>query len=157
MLRQLYIRNYALIREVRLDFSDGFTVLTGETGAGKSILLGALGLVLGDRADTSALRNTEEKCIVEALFHEPGLQKHALVSELELEGEEDWCLRREVSATGKSRAFINDTPVTLQQLQAVAAELVDLHRQFDTHELTESDHQQALLDAMAGHLPSVQA
>ncbi len=150
MLRQLYIRNYALIREVRMEFRDGFAVLTGETGAGKSILLGALGLVLGDRAETAVLRNTEDKCIVEALFHAPHLQYHPRVIEYELEGDAEWCIRREVSATGKSRAFINDTPVSLAQLQSIAETLVDLHRQFDTHALTESDHQRELLDAMAG-------
>lgn len=155
MLQQLYIRNYALIREVRMDLSDGFSVLTGETGAGKSILLGALGLVLGDRADTSVLRQHDEKCIVEALFHQPLLHGHPLVVEYELEGTDEWCIRREVSSAGKSRAFINDTPVTLAQLQSIAAELVDLHRQFDTQELTESDHQRALLDAMAGLLPQL--
>jgi DNA repair protein RecN (Recombination protein N) len=150
MLQQLYIRNYALIREVRLDFSLGFSVMTGETGAGKSILLGALGLVLGDRADSSVLRDAAEKCVVEALFIAPHLSTHPLLQSLELEGESEWCIRREVTANGKSRAFLNDTPVNLTQLQSFTASLVDLHQQFDTLELTETDHQRTLLDAMAG-------
>jgi DNA repair protein RecN (Recombination protein N) len=156
MLQQLYIRNYALIREVRMDFSEGFSVLTGETGAGKSILLGALGLVLGERADTSVLHDPSEKCIVEGLFREPRLAQHPLAVDLDLAGETEWCIRREVGANGKSRAFLNDTVVTLAQLQSFTAELVDLHQQFDTLELTETDRQRELLDVMAGLLPQVE-
>jgi DNA repair protein RecN (Recombination protein N) len=155
MLQQLYIRNYALIREIRLDLSEGFTVMTGETGAGKSILLGALGLILGERADSTVLRDPNEKCVVEGHFIEPALSHHPLALELDLQGETDWCLRREVSSNGKSRAFLNDTPVTLTQLQSFASGLVDLHQQFDTLELTASDRQRELLDVMAGHVPAV--
>ncbi|MEN9497135.1 MAG: repair protein RecN [Bacteroidota bacterium] len=155
MLQQLYIRNYALIREIRLDLSEGFTVMTGETGAGKSILLGALGLILGERADSTVLRDPNEKCVVEGHFIEPALSHHPLALELDLQGETDWCLRREVSSNGKSRAFLNDTPVTLNQLQSFASGLVDLHQQFDTLELTASDRQRELLDVMAGHVPAV--
>jgi len=155
MLQQLYIRNYALIREIRLDLSEGFTVMTGETGAGKSILLGALGLILGERADSTVLRDPNEKCVVEGHFIEPALSHHPLALELDLQDETDWCLRREVSSNGKSRAFLNDTPVTLTQLQSFASGLVDLHQQFDTLELTASDRQRELLDVMAGHVPAV--
>ena len=157
MLQQLYIRNYALIREVRLDFSLGFSVMTGETGAGKSILLGALGLVLGDRADSSMLRDAADKCVVEAFFIAPHLSMHPLLQSLELEGDKEWCIRREVTANGKSRAFLNDTPVNLTQLQSFTSSLVDLHQQFDTLELTETDRQRVLLDAMAGLTEDVQA
>ncbi len=156
MLQQLYIRNYALIREVRLDFASGFSVLTGETGAGKSILLGALGLVLGERADTTVLQDPSNKCIVEGSFRDPRLAQHPLAVELDLTGETDWCIRREVGANGKSRAFLNDTVVTLGQLQSFTAELVDLHQQFDTLELTETDRQRELLDVMAGLVPQVE-
>ncbi len=156
MLQQLYIRNYALVREVRMDFANGFSVLTGETGAGKSILLGALGLVLGERADTSVLRDPSDKCVVEGIFVEPRLSKHPLVIELDMEQEAEWCIRREVTANGKSRAFLNDTPVTLSQLQSFVAELVDLHQQFDSLEITESDRQRSLLDVMAGITADVQ-
>jgi len=156
MLQHLYIRNYALIREVRMDFSGGFSVLTGETGAGKSILLGALGLVLGERADTSVLHDPSEKCIVEGLFVKPRLAHHPLIVECDLTEESEWCIRREVGANGKSRAFLNDTPVTLNQLQSFASQLVDLHQQFDTLELTEAERQRELLDVMAGLLPQVE-
>jgi DNA repair protein RecN (Recombination protein N) len=154
MLQQLYIRNYALIREVRLDFSLGFSVMTGETGAGKSILLGALGLVLGDRADSSVLRDAADKCVVEAFFIAPHLSMHPLLQSLELEGDKEWCIRREVTANGKSRAFLNDTPVNLTQLQSFTSSLVDLHQQFDTLELTETDRQRVLLDARGRTCPS---
>ena len=156
MLQQLYIRNYALIREVRLDFSLGFSVLTGETGAGKSILLGALGLVLGDRADSTVLRDASDKCVVEALFTTTPLFDHPLVQSMEWDGETEWCIRREVTSNGKSRAFINDTPVSVSQLQSFVASLVDLHQQFDTLDLTESDAQRSMLDAMAGVTERVQ-
>ncbi|MFM7671634.1 MAG: DNA repair protein RecN [Bacteroidota bacterium] len=155
MLQQLYIRNYALIREIRMDFSDGFSVMTGETGAGKSILLGALGLVLGDRADTTVMRDMSEKCIVEAFFLEPRLSTHPLAIECDLEGESEWCIRRELNGNGKSRAFLNDTPITLTQLQSFASELVDLHQQFDTLEITEGGRQREWLDVMSGQLPQV--
>jgi DNA repair protein RecN (Recombination protein N) len=138
-----------------LDLSEGFTVMTGETGAGKSILLGALGLILGERADSTVLRDPNEKCVVEGHFIEPALSHHPLALELDLQDETDWCLRREVSSNGKSRAFLNDTPVTLTQLQSFASGLVDLHQQFDTLELTASDRQRELLDVMAGHVPAV--
>ncbi len=155
MLQQLYIRNYALINEVRIDFVDGFTVVTGETGAGKSILLGALGLILGERADTTVLRQGAEKCVVEGIFREDRLAQHPLAIELDLANEQEWCIRREILPTGKSRAFLNDTPVSLAQLQSFAAQLADLHQQFDTQELTGGEFQRTLLDAMAGHLPEV--
>lgn len=157
MLQQLYIRNYALIRELRIDFAEGFTVVTGETGAGKSILLGAIGLILGERADSSALRADGEKCIVEGVFLDEKLSRHPLATENEWTHENEWCIRREILSSGKSRAFINDTPVNLAQLQSFASQLVDLHQQFDTQELVEGEFQRTLLDAMAGHVAEVEA
>lgn len=155
MLQQLYIRNYALIKEVRIELTHGFTVVTGETGAGKSILLGALGLILGERADTGVLRDSSEKCIVEGIFQNERLSQHPLAIEQEWTSETEWFIRREILPTGKSRAFINDTPVNLSQLQSFASQLVDLHQQFDTQELIEGDFQRTLLDAMAGLLMDV--
>lgn len=157
MLQQLYIRNYALIKELRIDFAEGFTVVTGETGAGKSILLGAIGLILGERADSTALRADGEKCVVEGVFLDQRLSRHPLATEYAWTDESEWCIRREILATGKSRAFINDTPVNLTQLQSFAAQLVDLHQQFDTQELVEGEFQRTLLDAMAGHVAEVDA
>src|SRR5512145_1214796 len=114
MLRSLYIRNYAIISELRVEFHSGLNIITGETGAGKSILMGALGLVLGDRADTSVLFNTTEKCVVEALFQPADKQQlKNLLEANELDADEQLIVRREIAANGKSRSFINDTPVTL--------------------------------------------
>lgn len=151
MLRELYIRNYALIDELRLEPAEGFTIITGETGAGKSILLGALGLVLGARADSSALFDPAKKCIVECRFDISGYDMEAWFSENDLDFEAVTTLRREVADSGKSRAFINDTPVTLPVLKAFAEQVVDLHRQHDTLELATVDFQLQVIDALAGH------
>src|SRR3954469_5357644 len=150
MLRTLYIQNYAIIEEITIDFSGGLNTITGETGAGKSILMGALSLILGDRADTSILMKTEKKCYVEGFFRINGKQdvKDFLLKN-ELDNEDELVLRREIAANGKSRAFINDIPATLQQLKALASLLVDLHQQFDTLELGDSDFQREVLDALA--------
>ena len=150
MLTQLHIRNYAIIKDIAIDFDRGLQALTGETGAGKSILMGALGLVLGDRADSAAISPDADKCVVEAVFV-PGKTEamEALFKKLDLDFESEIILRREINATGKSRAFVNDTPVTLQVLREVAGEMVDLHRQFDTLELSQKSFQVQMVDALA--------
>lgn len=152
MLRKLIIQNYAIIDEIAIDFSDKLNIITGETGAGKSILMGALGLILGDRADTSVLVNTEKKCFIEGYFSvDNKVDVIALLKEMDLESDEELILRREIGTNGKSRAFINDTPTTLQQLKKLASYLVDLHQQFDTLELGDSDFQREVIDALAGN------
>lgn len=152
MLRKLHIQNYAIIDEIEIDFSNQLNIITGETGAGKSILMGALSLILGDRADTAALQNRDKKCFVEGLFKIDNKQavKNFLL-ENELDVEDELVLRREISSAGKSRAFINDTPVTLQQIKGLASLMVDLHQQFDTLELGDSDFQREVLDALASN------
>ena len=152
MLRKLNIQNYAIINEVEIDFSDKLNIITGETGAGKSILMGALSLILGERADSSVLQQKEKKCIVEGSFK--AMNKKAIrefLKENDLDAEDELMIRREIAANGKSRAFINDTPVNLNQLKALSSLLVDLHQQFDTLELSSSDFQQEVLDALAGN------
>ena len=152
MLKQLHIINYAIIDEISIDFSGKLNVITGETGAGKSILMGALSLILGDRADTSALLNREKKCFIEGTFIiENKNAAKDFLKENDLDAEDELVIRREIAANGKSRAFINDTPVNLDQLRVLSSLLVDLHRQFDTLELGESDFQREVLDALASH------
>ncbi len=152
MLHKIHIQNYAIIDELEISFSQQLNAITGETGAGKSIIVGALGLILGQRADTSALVDKEKKCIVEGFFK--ANNKAAVTGWLQqndLDLEDELVIRREISAAGKSRAFINDTPVTLQQLNSLSALLVDMHQQFDTQEIGESDFQQQVIDALAGN------
>ncbi|TWI79195.1 DNA repair protein RecN (Recombination protein N) [Lacibacter cauensis] len=156
MLLHLSIQNFAIIDELTVDFQQGLNIITGETGAGKSILLGALGLVLGNRADSSALRAPDKKCIVEATFSSNKKQLQQWLTQNEIDIEEELILRREIAATGKSRAFINDTPVTLTQLKELTAALVDLHQQFDTLELGEEDFQREVIDALAGCTETVE-
>ncbi len=152
MLTKLHIQNYAIIDEIEIDFSNRLNIITGETGAGKSILIGALGLVLGDRADTSTLLNADKKCFVEGLFIVGGnAEIQQFLQDQELETGDELVIRREIAASGKSRAFINDTPASLQQLRQVASLLVDLHQQFDTLEVAESDFQRKVLDALANN------
>ena len=154
MLSRLYIRNYAIIREVEVSFDKGLNIITGETGAGKSILVGALGLILGARSDSSALLDTSSKCLVEGTFlHPEHASVQAFFTENELDPEKEIILRREISPAGKSRAFINDTPVNLSQLQQLASLLVDLHQQFETLDLGQNSFQLDMLDALAGQLP----
>lgn len=151
MLQKLFISNYALIDALEIDFTEGFTVITGETGAGKSILLGALGLVLGNRADVSVLFDQEKKCIVEAsFFAEMSLLKD-FFERNELDVESNCIMRREISPAGKSRAFINDSPVSLQLMKELGSQLVDIHSQHDSLLLTDNQFQLALLDDLAGH------
>ncbi len=152
MLRKLHIQNYAIIDEIDINFSANLNVITGETGAGKSILMGALSLILGERADTASLQNRDKKCIVEGFFSIDNKKEvERFLSDNELDPEDELVLRREISASGKSRGFINDTPATLQQLKELASLLVDLHQQFDTLELGDSDFQREVLDGLAGN------
>ncbi|MBS1689188.1 MAG: DNA repair protein RecN [Bacteroidetes bacterium] len=154
MLEKLIIRNYAIIDNVVLEPDTHLNTVTGETGAGKSIILGALSLILGERADTSVLINKDEKCIVEAHFevaNNPQFKK-ALKDE-ELDDEKQCIIRREISSNGKSRAFINDTPVTLNILNKLTSLLVDLHQQFDHMDIEQDDFQMDVLDAIAQNAP----
>lgn len=152
MLTQLSIKNYALIDDLQVVFSEGFTTITGETGAGKSILLEGLGLVLGSRADRTALRDAEEKCVVEAEFQIGGYPfLKELFAEEDLDYDPQTVLRREIRPNGKSRAFVNDTPVTLEVLSRLGERLIDVHSQHQTLELTEHDFQLRVVDALAGN------
>jgi DNA repair protein RecN (Recombination protein N) len=152
MLTRLSIQNYAIIEELDVDFSNNLNIITGETGAGKSILVGALGLILGQRADSGILQNREKKCIIEGVFSKERDETIVgFLKEHELDVQEELVVRREIAPNGKSRAFINDTPVNLSQLNGLSKLLVDLHQQFDTLELGESDFQREVLDALAGN------
>lgn len=151
MIRRLTIRNYALIKELEISPSAGLNIITGETGAGKSIMLGALGLLLGERADTKALYESDTKCVVEAEFEVSAYQLEALFEELDLDYEPVSLLRREISPSGKSRAFINDTPVKLPQIKQIGQRLLDIHSQHDTLQLGTNAYQLDLLDRFAGH------
>ena len=152
MLKKLSIQNYAIIDRLEIYFSEKLNIITGETGAGKSILMGALSLILGDRADTSVLMNREKKCFVEGVF-QAGQQKSVrdFLKQHDFDVEEELVIRREIAANGKSRAFVNDTPVNLEQLRELSSRLVDLHRQFDTLELGQANFQREVMDALAGH------
>ena len=152
MLKQLSIQNYAIIDAIEIRFPEGMNVVTGETGAGKSIIMGALGLILGDRADSSALVNKEKKCIVEGVFKaETKAGIKVFLKDNELDADEELVVRREIGINGKSRAFINDTPVNLEQLRELSSLLVDLHQQFDALQLGENDFQREVIDALAGN------
>lgn len=158
MLTRLSIKNYAIIDELEIDFSGKLSIITGETGAGKSIIIGALGLILGERADSSSLVNKEKKCIVEGLFSVNSKKEVTdFLKANELDIADELVLRREIGVNGKSRAFINDTPVNLTQLQQLSSLLIDLHQQFDSLELGETDFQRQVLDALAGQLSLVEA
>ena len=151
MLASITIKNYALINELHIDFSSGLSIITGETGAGKSILLGALGLVLGNRADSSTLKNTTRKCIVEAIL---SVEKYNLQDFFETEDidyEINTIIRREILPSGKSRAFVNDTPVTLSVLTALRSKLIDIHSQHQTLQVSDQQFQFQLLDAFANN------
>lgn len=151
MLKQLHISNYALIDELAVRFEPGFNVITGETGAGKSILLGALGFALGNRTDTNVLYDKDKKCVVEAHFElDDETMKH-FFEENDLDFESDCIVRRELSPQKKSRAFVNDTPVSLQILKDLGCRLVDIHSQHDSLLLTDADFQLKLLDDIAGN------
>lgn len=149
MIKWLKIKNYAIIEELELQFSQGLTIITGETGAGKSILLGALGLLMGRRMDTKSLYDDSKKCVIEGAFDVSRYQLKELFEEYDLDYEEELLIRRELTPSGKSRAFVNDTPTNLKVLQALSNSLIDLHQQFDTQELHTSDFQLQMLDALA--------
>lgn len=152
VIKQLYIRNYAIIREIDIRFESGFTIITGETGAGKSILIGALSLILGERAEAQVLRDPGEKCIIEAQFDIRSLPAvKEQLREIDPEIGDELIIRREWTAGGRSRVFINDTPATLNALQPLNGILIDLHRQFDTIELQQQDQQLDVLDHMGQH------
>lgn len=149
MLKRLHIRNYALIDEIEIQFSKHLTIITGETGAGKSILLGALGLVMGERADSKVFYNDAEKCVVEAEFDVSAYELKFFFEENELDYDDEVVIRREVSPAGKSRAFVNDTPVNNQVLQRLTDTLIDLHQQFDTLDIHNVNFQLRMIDALA--------
>lgn len=149
MLTSLSIKNFALIEKLSIDFSDGFSTITGETGAGKSILLGALGLVLGKRADLTSLKHKDEKCVIEANFDISNYDLQSFFVENDLDFENQTIIRREILPTGKSRAFVNDSPVNLQELQELGNFLIDIHSQNQTQELSEETSQFNIIDAIA--------
>lgn len=150
MLKHLHIENYALIESLDIDLNDGFSVITGETGAGKSILLGAIGLLTGDRADLSAIQSGKQKCILEATFNLEGYDLEAFFQEEDLEFDPSECIiRRELTANGKSRAFINDTPTTITALKRLGSSLIDIHSQHQNLLLGQEDFQLSVLDAIA--------
>lgn len=151
MLTGLIIKNYALIDHLEVNFSSGMTSITGETGAGKSILLGGLGLVLGNRADLSTLKDLNQKCFVEATFSIQDYKLKDLFEELDLDYDSITLIRREILPTGKSRAFVNDTPVNLNTLQRLGQELIDVHSQHQTLSLTQTEYQLEVLDSLASN------
>lgn len=151
MLVSISIKNYALINELHIDFSSGLSIITGETGAGKSILLGALGLVLGNRADSSSLKNTTTKCVVEAIISIDTYNLQDFFETEDIDYESNTILRREILPSGKSRAFVNDTPVTLLVLTALRARLIDIHSQHETLQVSDQQFQFQLMDAVANN------
>ena len=151
MLLSLTIKNYALIESLEIDFSDNFSIITGETGAGKSILLGALGLVLGNRADLSVLKDNEQKCIIEAHFLLKNYNLQNFFIENDLDYEDNSIIRREILPSGKSRAFINDSPVNLNVLQELSNFLIDIHSQHQTREILNEEYQLEIVDAIANN------
>jgi DNA repair protein RecN (Recombination protein N) len=152
MLKKLHIKNYALLEEVTISFDKSLTVITGETGAGKSIMLGALGLVLGERADMAVLRDKQKKCIVEATFLIGNYVLENFFTENELDYEVETTIRREIASDGKSRAFVNDTPVTLQVLKQLSQYLIDVHSQHETLLLNQASFRFNMVDAFANCL-----
>lgn len=153
MLQSLHISNYALIDNVNIDFNSGFNIITGETGAGKSIMLGALSLILGERADSKVIRNPEKKSIIEAEFEISQYpQLTSFFEENDIDNNENVCiLRREITSNGRSRAFVNDTPVTLPKLQSIALQLVDIHSQHQNLLLSTPEFQLDIIDSLAGN------
>lgn len=151
MLKKLSVRNFVLIDELEINFSDGLTIITGETGAGKSILLGALNLILGQRADHQSLLTTTSKCVVEAVFDIKNYGLESFFEANDLDYEKETTVRREITPEGKSRAFINDTPVTLTVLKSLTSALVDIHSQHETLLINQSGFQLKIVDAFAGN------
>ncbi|KOP37969.1 DNA repair protein RecN [Flavobacterium sp. WLB] len=155
MITSLSIKNYALIEKLSIDFSKGFSIITGETGAGKSIILGAIGLVLGKRADLTSLKNKEEKCVIEAHFEISKYNLKDFFAENDLDYEDETIIRREILPSGKSRAFINDSPVNLQELQDLSLFLIDIHSQQQTQELSDETVQFKIIDAIANNFDTI--
>ena len=157
MITSLSIKNYALIEKLTIDFSKGFSIITGETGAGKSIILGAIGLVLGKRADLTSLKNKEEKCVIEAHFEISKYNLKGFFEANDLDYEDETIIRREILPSGKSRAFINDSPVNLQELQDLSLFLIDIHSQQQTQELSDESVQFKIIDAIANNAETIQS
>jgi len=149
LLTSLSIKNYALIEDIKINLQQGFTIITGETGAGKSIMLGALGLLLGKRADYSGIRNAENKCVIEGVFEISNYKLQSFFKKEDLDYETQTIIRREILASGKSRAFINDTPVTLPVLSKLGDFLIDIHGQHQTLSLGENQYQFQVLDTLS--------
>ena len=156
MLKELHIRNYAIIKEVDIAFNNKLNIITGETGAGKSILMGALGLILGERADTKSLMNADDKCVIEGVFDVSTYSIKSYFDQNELDYDNTCILRREIAPNGKSRAFINDTPVNLNQLKDLGSPLVDIVSQHQTLDLNNSDFQLSIVDAIADNNPDLE-
>jgi len=156
MLTSLSIKNYALIDSLNVDFNDGFSIITGETGAGKSILLGGLSLILGKRADLSSLKDATQKCIIEAVFNISSYNLKLLFESEDFDFESQTIIRREILPSGKSRAFVNDSPVNLTSLQLLGERLVDIHSQHQTLQLTSNEFQFQVIDALAKNEDSLQ-
>ncbi|WP_346882093.1 DNA repair protein RecN [uncultured Algibacter sp.] len=156
MLTSLTIKNYALIDNLHVDFNDGFSIITGETGAGKSILLGGLSLILGKRADLSSLKDASQKCIIEAVFNISNYNLKSLFNSEDLDYEPQTIIRREILASGKSRAFVNDSPVNLSSLQLLGERLIDIHSQHQTLQLTSDEFQFQVIDALANNEEALQ-
>ncbi|ULC60641.1 DNA repair protein RecN [Flaviramulus sp. BrNp1-15] len=156
MLTSLSIKNYALIDNLHVDFNDGFSIITGETGAGKSILLGGLSLILGKRADLSSLKDDSQKCVIEAVFNVSNYNLKALFKAEDFDYEAQTIIRREILPSGKSRAFVNDSPVNLNSLQLLGERLIDIHSQHQTLQLTSNDFQFQVIDALANNDAALQ-
>ncbi|MDX1316312.1 MAG: AAA family ATPase, partial [Xanthomarina gelatinilytica] len=151
MITSLSIKNYALIDSLQVQFNQGFSIITGETGAGKSILLGGLSLILGKRADLSSIKDTSKKCIIEAVFDVTNYKLESLFEANDLDYEPQTIIRREILPTGKSRAFINDSPVNLAALQLLGEQLIDIHSQHETLHLVDDAFQFEIIDALASN------
>ena len=155
MLNKLSIHNYALINQIDIDFKDGLSVITGETGAGKSIILGALSMILGGRADTKSIGNADKKSIIEATFYaknDAEIDKFCTSNDIDRFDDNNFILRREISSSGRSRAFINDTPVTLQQLRDAAIRLIDIHSQHQNLLIADAKYQLQIIDSIANNI-----
>ena len=156
MLTSLSIKNYALIDSLHVDFNDGLSIITGETGAGKSILLGGLSLILGKRADLSSLKDASKKCIIEAVFNISNYNLKSLFETEDFDYENQTIIRREILPSGKSRAFVNDSPVNLVNLQLLGERLIDIHSQHQTLQLTSNEFQFQVIDALAKNEEAIQ-
>ena len=157
MIKRLLVKNYAIIEEVKIEYSDNLTIITGETGAGKSIMLGALGLIMGERADGKTLNNPNKKCIIEGYFDVLAYDLKDFFEEHDIDYDTEVVLRREITPSGKSRAFVNDSPVRLPILKALSLKLIDLHRQFDTLDIQNEAFQLRMIDALANNKKTLTA